>query len=91
MTIDETRAEGMANTTAGKVQDAIGALRGDLRMQAEGKIRQVRGAAQQAYGKVSEQAVVTRSQADEFIRNKPYEAVGIAAGIGLIVGLLIRR
>lgn len=91
MTIDETRAEGMANTTAGKVQDAIGALRGDLRMQAEGKIRQVRGAAQQAYGKVSEQAVVTRSQADEFIRNKPYEAVGIAAGIGLIIGLLIRR
>lgn len=91
MTIDETRAEGAVNTTTGKLQDAIGALKGDLRMQAEGKIRQVRGAAQQAYGRVSEQAVVTRSQADEFIRTRPYEAVGIAAGVGLLIGLLIRR
>lgn len=91
MTIDETRAEGAVNTTTGKLQDAIGALKGDLKMQAEGKIRQVRGAAQQAYGKVSEQAVVTRSQADEFIRTRPYESVAIAAGVGLLLGLLIRR
>lgn len=91
MTIDETRAQGAANTTAGKVQDAIGALRGDLKMQAEGKIRQVRGAAQEAYGKVSERAQVTRSDADEFIRTRPYEALAIAAGVGLLLGLLIRR
>lgn len=91
MTIDESRAQGAANTTAGKVQDAIGALKGDLKMQAEGKIRQVRGAAQQAYGRVSEQAEVTRSQTDEFIRARPYEAVAIAAGVGLLLGLLVRR
>lgn len=91
MTIDESRAQGAANTTAGKVQDALGALKGDLKMQAEGKLRQVRGAAQQAYGRVSEQADVTRSQADEFIRNRPYEAVALAAGVGLLLGLLVRR
>lgn len=91
MTIDEARARGAANTTTGKVQDAIGALTGDLRTQAEGKLRQVRGAAQQAYGRVSERADVTRSEADEFIRNRPYEAVAIAAGVGLLLGLLIRR
>jgi ElaB/YqjD/DUF883 family membrane-anchored ribosome-binding protein len=91
MTIDEIQAQGAANTTAGKVQDAIGALKGDLRMQAEGKLRQVRGAAQQAYGKVSGQAEVTRSQADEFIRTRPYEAVAVAAGVGLLIGLLVRR
>ncbi|HEY9219170.1 MAG TPA: CsbD family protein [Phenylobacterium sp.] len=91
MTIDETRAQGAANNTAGKVQDAIGALTGDLRTQAEGKLRQVQGKAQEAYGRVSERAEVAGSQADEFIRNKPYEAVAIAAGVGLILGLLIRR
>ena len=91
MTIDETRAQGVANTTAGKVQDAIGALKGDLKMQAEGKIRQVRGAAQQAYGKVTERAQLTGTDADEFIRTRPYEAVAIAAGVGLLLGLLLRR
>jgi ElaB/YqjD/DUF883 family membrane-anchored ribosome-binding protein len=91
MSIDENRLEGAANTTVGKVQDAIGALKGDLKLQAEGKLRQVRGAAQQAYGKVSGQAEITRSQADEFIRTKPYEAVAVAAGVGLLIGLLIRR
>jgi ElaB/YqjD/DUF883 family membrane-anchored ribosome-binding protein len=31
------------------------------------------------------------SQADDAIRAKPYHAMGIAAGIGLIAGLLIAR
>ena len=31
------------------------------------------------------------SQADDVIRAKPYHAIGIAAGIGLIAGLLIAR
>jgi ElaB/YqjD/DUF883 family membrane-anchored ribosome-binding protein len=91
MTIDETRAQGAANTTAGKVQDALGAIKGDLKMQAEGKIRQVRGRAQEAYGRVAERTEITRTQTDEFIRTRPYEAVAIAAGVGLLLGLLIRR
>jgi ElaB/YqjD/DUF883 family membrane-anchored ribosome-binding protein len=91
MTIDETSAQGAANTTAGKVQDAIGAIKGDLKMQAEGKMRQVRGKAQQVYGRVSERTELASTQADEFIRTRPYEAVAIAAGVGLLLGLLIRR
>jgi len=29
--------------------------------------------------------------ADEFVHQKPWQAVGLAAGIGLVVGLLISR
>lgn len=30
-------------------------------------------------------------EADKFVREKPWQAVGIAAAIGLVAGLLIRR
>lgn len=91
MTIDETRAQGAANTTAGKVQDALGAIKGDLKMQAEGKMRQAKGKAQEVYGRVAERTELTASDVDQFIRTRPYEAVGIAAGVGLLIGLLVRR
>ncbi len=44
----------------------------------------------------AEKAVIERSKqyadiADVYIRENPWNAVGIAAGVGLILGLLIRR
>ena len=30
-------------------------------------------------------------QTDKFVREKPWQAIGIAAAVGLIAGLLIRR
>jgi ElaB/YqjD/DUF883 family membrane-anchored ribosome-binding protein len=30
-------------------------------------------------------------QADEFVHDKPWQAVGVAAAVGLVVGLLISR
>jgi ElaB/YqjD/DUF883 family membrane-anchored ribosome-binding protein len=44
----------------------------------------------------AEKIVIERSKeyadiADDYIRENPWSAVGIAAGVGLIFGLLIRR
>lgn len=44
----------------------------------------------------AEQVVIKRSKecadiADEYVRQNPWSAVGIAAGVGLVLGLLIRR
>lgn len=44
----------------------------------------------------AEKVVIERSKeyadiADDYIRENPWNAVGIAAGVGLILGLLIRR
>ena len=44
----------------------------------------------------AEQIVIERSKeyadmADNYIRENPWSAVGIAAGVGLILGLLMRR
>ena len=44
----------------------------------------------------AEKALVKRSKeyadvADDYVRDNPWSAVGVAAGVGLILGLLIRR
>lgn len=44
---------------------------------------------------IEEQAVEScknaARQTDEYVRSNPWQAVGIAAGIGLVVGLLVSR
>lgn len=44
----------------------------------------------------AEKALVKKSKeyadvADDYVRENPWSAVGVAAGVGLILGLLIRR
>jgi ElaB/YqjD/DUF883 family membrane-anchored ribosome-binding protein len=42
-------------------------------------------------GTVTEKAKVVAERTDEFVHRNPWEAVGVAAGLGLLIGLLIRR
>jgi uncharacterized protein YjbJ (UPF0337 family) len=50
--------DGTLKNAAGKVQDAVGGLTGDLDLQAEGKVRQLSGQAQAKYGESVGQIVV---------------------------------
>lgn len=40
---------------------------------------------------ISDKAKVIAEGADEFVHRKPWEAVGVAAGLGLLIGLLLSR
>jgi ElaB/YqjD/DUF883 family membrane-anchored ribosome-binding protein len=51
-------------------------------------ISNLSGQAQQAASDWSQQ---TRSQTEAYVREKPWNALGIAAGIGVLIGLLLRR
>jgi ElaB/YqjD/DUF883 family membrane-anchored ribosome-binding protein len=42
-------------------------------------------------GTVVDKAKVVAESADEFVHRNPWEAVGVAAGLGLLIGLFIRR
>jgi len=42
-------------------------------------------------GTLTEKAKVVAESADEFVHRNPWEAVGVAAGLGLLIGLFIRR
>ena len=42
-------------------------------------------------GTLTERAKVVAEGADEFVHRNPWESIGVAAGLGLLIGLLIRR
>lgn len=76
-------AEKALSSSGEEASEEITALRGRLRdALAEGK-----ATARQAVDYAKEQA----AHADEAIRTHPYIAIGIAAGVGLLVGALISR
>ena len=48
--------KGVISEAQGKVEDGFGALTGNRRLQAEGRARQVKGAAQKALGTIQDAA-----------------------------------
>jgi ElaB/YqjD/DUF883 family membrane-anchored ribosome-binding protein len=43
------------------------------------------------YGRVRQKAVEGAKAADETVRGHPYEAIGIAVGVGALIGFLVAR
>ena len=59
--------------------------------EAREKLSEVVENAREAVEYVEEKAIETAKQTDEFIREKPYQAVGLAVGIGALIGFCIAR
>ena len=45
----------------------------------------------EAWGQVQDCAISQAKAADEVIRDHPYQSIGIAFGVGALLGLLLRR
>lgn len=106
MMADET-IYGTVQNGLGHLQDGVGGLAGDDKLQAKGKLNRVAGSARQAYGKVKDKAVVAKEKAGETyarakltaqgsvgdvearIRDKPLFAMGVVAGVGVLVGMIL--
>ncbi|MEO8427305.1 MAG: DUF883 family protein [Verrucomicrobiota bacterium] len=43
------------------------------------------------YGRVREKAIEGAKAADETVRDHPYQAIGIAVGVGALIGFLLGR
>ena len=84
-------AESLLRATAAHGGEKVGEKVQEVRARAEESVRQAKerlaGVQQQAFDK----AEALAGDANEFVRGKPWQAVGIAAGIGLVLGLLISR
>ncbi|MBF8781184.1 ElaB/YgaM/YqjD family protein [Pseudomonas fulva] len=70
-------------------------LAGDQADQLRGQIKERLLSARQSL-ELTQDSVCQRSQetlgaAEEYVREKPWQAVGIAAGVGLLIGLLANR
>lgn len=55
------------------------------------RLQAVLAEGQSSYERIKSESVRYAKQADHFVRENPYYAVGIAAGVGALVGLLLSR
>lgn len=80
-------ADSLIRATAGDVSEKAG--------QAREKLSATLERAKASYTDLQERSFQTARQAmtktDETIRTHPYEAIGIGFGLGLLVGVLLRR
>lgn len=76
-------AEAMLHATAGQAGDKMTELRGRLTSTLE--------SAKATYRRIEEKTVAGAKVADKTIREHPYESIGVAFGVGLLIGVLVGR
>ena len=89
---DGVQAQDQARQLQGQVQAAAGAAHDTSTKAADtahDAVSTVADRAGQAYGRAARAFASVRDRVDPFIEEKPYAALGMAAGVGLVVGLLL--
>lgn len=82
--MDENRVQGGFKEAAGKVEEAVGDFVGDAKTKVSGTARAAAGQAQQAYGQAADEI-------RDFAASNPLGALLAAAGVGLVVGLILAK
>lgn len=72
-------------------QDHPGETIGNLRNKALETISDAKEKISSLEGDLVDKAKVVAAGADDFVHRNPWEAIGVAAGLGLLIGLFIRR
>ena len=80
-------AESLLRATAAQTGDKVE----EIRARAEESVRQAKERLAGIEEQALEHARVLAGEADEYVRGNPWQAVGIAAGVGLVLGLLMSR
>jgi ElaB/YqjD/DUF883 family membrane-anchored ribosome-binding protein len=63
----------------------------DLRSQVETKLRAAKLKLQELQDEALDQAKVAARVTDDYVHDNPWQAIGVAAAIGMLVGLVIGR
>lgn len=71
--------------------DAATATYEDLRNQAKAKAEVYQEKARVAWGDAASRAQTYQSEGEAYIRQNPLKAVGIAIGVGFLLGIIFRR
>ena len=93
----DQRIEGAALQTEGQIQNGAGRLTGDSKLQFDGKLKEVKGKALDAYGRVIDglDGLVEKAPTSvqghartglDFARRKPLLTTGIVAGLAVLLG-----
>ena len=82
-----TEAENLLN----KATHETGEKARDLRTQAEARLLSAKLKLQELQGQAVERAKDAAKATDDYVHENPWQAIGIAAAVGLVTGLLISR
>jgi ElaB/YqjD/DUF883 family membrane-anchored ribosome-binding protein len=80
-------AESLLRATAAQTGDKVQ----EIRSRAEETVRNAKARLAGVEEQALERARVLAGDADEYVRGNPWQAVAIAAGAGLLIGLLMSR
>jgi ElaB/YqjD/DUF883 family membrane-anchored ribosome-binding protein len=80
-------AENLLRATASQTGEKVQ----EMRARAEETVRQAKARLAGVEEEALEHARELAGEADQYVRGNPWQAVGIAAGVGLILGLLMSR
>ena len=84
--MDENILEGGLKQGVGRAERAIGDANGDYGLSLHGKVQELAGKVQTAYGQAKDTAAETIGGFDAFVTERPYLTATIAAGVGLFLG-----
>jgi ElaB/YqjD/DUF883 family membrane-anchored ribosome-binding protein len=80
------------DTTRGEIGMEVGHADHDTKSGAlRAKLDAAAEKAKAAYDRVHEKTVAAAKAADKTVRDHPYQAIGVAFGLGLLVGVLAMR
>jgi ElaB/YqjD/DUF883 family membrane-anchored ribosome-binding protein len=80
-----------ADTLLKQATKESGEKASDLRAQVETKLRAAKLKLQEMQDDAMDRAKATARATDEYVRDNPWQALGVAAALGVLVGLLIGR
>ena len=76
-------AESLVKATAGDL--------GEKAREARGRLTASLESAKASFHQLEEKAIAGAKATDKVIREHPYESIGIAFGVGLLIGVLVTR
>jgi ElaB/YqjD/DUF883 family membrane-anchored ribosome-binding protein len=80
-------AEALLDATADQSGEAVA----QIRAQAQDSLAQAKTNLMDVQDELTAKAKAVAADADAYVHGKPWQSVGIAAGLGLLIGLLISR
>ena len=71
--------------------DQAGQKAAELRARLEARLKQARSELNRVQARAMDRATDAGNIADDYVHGRPWEAVGIALGLGVALGMLLRR
>lgn len=97
---DTVKEEAQAVFSSGKdhlgkaaknLSEAAADTYGSLRHEASKKMRTCREQTEAAFGEASAKVKILQSDIEKYVHSNPLKSIGIAAGVGFILGMILRR